>query len=779
MQQNDNYSLDASEYDPISHINALFPSSQALTNIPLIQSEIRRHQDALQSQIADFAKDQQISDQDLESRSASITSDLEALLAKLAMVRTRSKAAEDVVAGLTGGIKRLDHGKKNLISSMNTLKRLQMLTTAYEQLLVHNKTRQFKETAHLLQVVMQLMSHFKSFRGIDQIATLSRQISDLQRDLMDQISDEFAKALSRSEFEGNGKATLAESCRVIDVLGDSARDRIITWYCNTQLKEYRSIFRGSDEAGSLDNISRRYAWLKRLLKTYDDVHAEIFPPHWAVSEALCRSFCESTRLDLTEALSGSMTTLNVELLLNSLRQTLEFEMYLEKKIGNDIRISIDTNSSFQAPDRVPIFGKPISVAFEPHLSLYIDAQEQSLSKMMLSFRTVSSADDEDQNVLSSSADLFIFYRQTFSQCAKLSTSTPLINLARLFAKYLQEYSDKILLQQLSGAVVSIPDACKVLNTADYCNVTASQLAEHFESRVDDPAQIDFQKEIESFMAVVGSAIRVLVKKIISAAEMPVREMANTDWSDLQNTGDQSRYIVDLSVLLQSHVEQILPRITKERYVRTFCDKLVEGFIATYINNIVKCKPISEIGAEQMLVDVYALKKTLLELPNLGLRISGPAPPLYVKFVNKNVLKVESLLKVILTTSYPAEGLVQSYFIHVGDYSLSNFQKILELKANKSMAVPKKDHSVLISAFESLRHTHTNLIESSSLLTPISITAPITLKDNSRFDHLITQSFLGDRLPTRSASESGAKLNENLRRLFRMDTSLATKLKEGE
>jgi len=773
MQQNDNYSLDASEYDPISHINALFPSSQALSNIPLIQSEIRRHQDDLQSQIANLSRNQQSSDQDLESRSDTITSNLEALLAKLAMVRTRSKAAEDVVAGLTGGIKRLDHAKKNLISSMNTLKRLQMLTTAYEQLLVHNKTRQFKETAHLLQVVMQLMSHFKSFRSIDQIAMLSRQISDLQRDLMDQISDEFAKALSRREFEGNGKTTLAESCLVIDVLGESARERIITWYCNTQLKEYRNIFRGSDEAGSLDNISRRYAWLKRLLKTYDDMHADVFPQHWTVNEALCRSFCESTRLDLAEALSGSTTNLSVELLLNSLQQTLEFETYLERKFSNDTRASIDTNSSFQNPERTSIFGKPISVAFEPHLSLYIDAQEHSLSKMMISFKTPST-NDEDQSVLSSSADLFIFYRQTFSQCAKLSTGTPLVNLGHLFAKYLQEYSDKILLQQLSGANVSLPDACKVLNTADYCNVTATQLAQHFESRVDDPSQIDFQKEIESFMTVAGSAIRVLVKKIINATEMPLREMANTDWFDLQNTGDQSHYIVDLSVLLQSHVEQILPRITKERYVRTFCDKLVEGFISTFIKNIVKCKPISEIGAEQMLLDVYALKKIFLELPNLGLGISGPVSPLYVKFVNKNVLKVESLLKVILTTSYPPEGLVQSYFIHIGDYSLNNFQKILEIKA-----VPKKDHSILISAFEVLRPTHSNLIESSSLLAPISITAPILLKDNSRFDQLITQSFLGDRLPTRSASESGAKLNENLRRFFRRDTSLGTKLKDGE
>ena len=76
------------------------------------------------------------------------------------------------------------------------------------------------------------------------------------------------------------------------------RDRLVTWYCDLQLKEYRNIFRGNEEAGGLDNISRRYAWLRRILGVYDEDHAAIFPGHWKVAEVLCKAFCDTTRFPL-------------------------------------------------------------------------------------------------------------------------------------------------------------------------------------------------------------------------------------------------------------------------------------------------------------------------------------------------------------------------------------------------------------------------------------------------------------------------------------------------
>src|SRR5690606_35578030 len=111
-----------------------------------------------------------------------------------------------------------------------------------------------------------------SYRSINQIAVLNRNVADLERELLEQVCEDFELVFAKSELPQKANM-LSEACLVIEALGEQSKSRLITWYCNTQLREYRQVFRGSEEAGSLDNIARRYAWLKRILKTYDEEHA--------------------------------------------------------------------------------------------------------------------------------------------------------------------------------------------------------------------------------------------------------------------------------------------------------------------------------------------------------------------------------------------------------------------------------------------------------------------------------------------------------------------------
>jgi hypothetical protein len=90
------------------------------------------------------------------------------------------------------------------------------------------------------------MAHFKSYRSIDQIATLSRNVSELQNELLEQVCEDFEITFAKGEV-AQRKGMLGEACLVMDALGDQARSRLINWYCNTQLREYRQVFRGNDE----------------------------------------------------------------------------------------------------------------------------------------------------------------------------------------------------------------------------------------------------------------------------------------------------------------------------------------------------------------------------------------------------------------------------------------------------------------------------------------------------------------------------------------------------
>jgi hypothetical protein len=513
---------------------------------------------------------------------------------------------------MTADIKQLDNTKKNLTLSMTALKRLQMLTTAYEQLKVLSKTRQYRECAQLLQAVIQLMAHFKSYRSIDQIATLSRNVAELQRELLEQVCEDFEIAFAKGEV-AQKRGMLAEGCQVMDALGDTARSRLITWYCNTQLREYRQVFRGSEEAGSLDNISRRYSWFRRMLKTYDEEHAAIFPAHWRVNEVLANVFAEGTRDDYKGILSRTTRSgqaLDVTVLLSCLQETLDFEHSLEKRFANTSRTSIDTMTS---SSDAAVFNQPISDAFEPYLSVWVDAQDKYLQSMIQKCRQQPPrAPDEEfssQQVVPSSTELFNFYRHALAQCAKLSTGQPLADLSRVFARYLDQYAQQVLLFYISERPTSgtpsrnptVEDTVLVLNTADYCYNTCNALEEKIKSRIDDSFKdsVDLQSQADTFMGIASAAVRGLVRRVEVDLEPCWREMRNMAWGKIDTCADQSSFVGDLQRRIKDRSGEILGMLHKPQYARAFADNFVELLASAYIANIVQCRPISEGGAEQV------------------------------------------------------------------------------------------------------------------------------------------------------------------------------------
>ncbi|KAI3340158.1 Vps53-like protein [Ustulina deusta] len=730
-------SLDAADYDPIQHLNLLFSHPSTVSSIRSVASTLLSEQDALSAQIAARQRAQAYGPDSSLERMQSAQAELGALFRKIETVRARAIQTEQNITSMTADIKRLDGTKKNLTLSMTALKRLQMLTTAYEQLRGLAKTRQYRDCASLLQAVIQLMRHFNSYRSIDQIATLSRGVGEVQRELLEQVCEDFEIAFAKGEVGGR-KATLVEACGVMDALGDTARARLVAWYVNTELREYRQVFRGNDEAGSLDNIGRRYAWFKRMMKGYEEEHASIFPPHWRVGETLAMAFCDGTRDDYKGILEKSMrkvdgARIDVNLLLSCLQETMDFEQSIERRFSNEPRASIDTLSS--ADERTQTFNGSISVAFEPYLSLWVESQDKALAAMIPSYKAqpLLPVDEEfsPQAVISSAIELFHFYKLTLSQCAKLSTSERLLDLAKTLAKYLDEYAQQVLLailQRPAQTAASIQDIILVLNTADFWYTNTGQLEENIKKRIDHElvSKVDLTSQADAFLGVASTAVLALVNKVEADCDGAWREMKNTNWSKMDSVGDQSSYVGELVSHVNTKAEEILAIVVKPQYARAFADNLVEHIANTYIANIVQCRPVSEVGAEQMLLDKYVLTKAfenVLSYHNPSSSTpSQPPPASFVKRVNNIMTRIDPLLKTLQVRPSPPEGLVQAYLIHIGDRSDANFKKILELKG-----VRKIDQAHLVELFgihrDATPSTGGNkLVAQSPLLTPLLMTS---------------------------------------------------------
>ncbi|GAA88654.1 GARP complex subunit Vps53 [Aspergillus luchuensis IFO 4308] len=694
--------LDAADYDPIDHLNSIFSHPSTLSSVSQVSQSLREYEDELDNDIGALVEDQVTSNAESVERVQAAKADLTELFKKIDDVRDRASRTELAITEMTADIKQLDNAKKNLTLSMTVLKRLQMLTTAYDQLRSLGRTRQYRDCAQLLQAVIQLMAHFKSYRSIDQIALLSRNVADIQRELLEQVCEDFELTFAKGEV-GQKRHVLSEGCLVMDALGDHAKSRLVTWYCNFQLREYRQVFRNNEEAGSLDNISRRYAWFRRILKNYDEEYAPIFPASWRVNEILANVFCEGTREDFKGILSRSVRngqTIDVNLLLSCLQETLDFEHSLERRFVSPSRPSTDTFASSEAP----VFGQAISEAFEPYLSVWVEAQDKQLAALIPKYRQqpAKPADEEFDShiVISSSTDLFTFYRHSLQQCAKLSTGASLAELAKVFAKYLDQYA-QVLLYYISerptghtpSKVPGTEELILVLNTADYCYTTCNQLEEKIKGRLDKNLKqsVDLQSQADSFMGIASAAVRGLVRKVEIDLEPCWREMRNTPWNRLEGL------------------------LHKQQYARAFADHVVELISNVFIATVFQCKPIAETGAEQMLLDAYTLKTGLSSL------LPSPAPAGFVKRVNASFAKIEALLKTLQVQPSPPEALVQAYLVHIADQNNANFRKILDIKGIRS----RQEQNHLLELFQIHRASDryaANLQQSNPILSAMQASA---------------------------------------------------------
>ncbi|KAG0212026.1 Vacuolar protein sorting-associated protein 53 [Mortierella sp. NVP41] len=680
--------LDAQEFSSVEYINRIFPNEHSLAAVDQVLARLQAKAKQVQEELRELTRAQTDGGQKGQEEVEAAKKGIEMLFFKIKEIKEKATQSEQMVQEITQDIKSLDYAKRHLTTSITTLKRLQMLVTAVDQLKAMAQRKQYRETAQLLEAVLQLIQYFRTFQNVRQIAELTESVARLQSELERDIVKDFEQGFTQEGILVGNIGQLASACLVIDILGDDVRQNLVEWYCKLQLRAYRSVFKPNEEVSALDNTSRRYAWLKRLLKIHDEEHAHIFPASWDVSRILCLQFCQITRVDLTDILARSASTADVPLLLQVLQLTLEFESQLENRF-----MSRDVDYALNEEIESAGFSESISPCFEPYLSLYIEAEDKTLEEKINEFKLQEPVPEDDLSVtvLASSTDIFLFYKQALTNCAKLSRKKPFLDLCTVFGKWLRVYANDVLLAKLPKQGDKRPvnkeylrSICVVLNTADYSLTTTSQLEERLWANIDPEFvdQVTMEPERQAFLQIISACTRALVRAVESHYEPAMVSMSKLPWGTVEYVGDQSEYVSMIHATLKTCVGAIQELITNKRYFRTFCDKLIESFVSRFAANLTRCKPISEIGAEQMLLDTQAVKSLLVEIPNLGLETTVAVPTSFVKFVNRGLGKVETILKTAMSPHEPFDMFIDHYFLLIGDRHLSNFQRILELKGLK-------------------------------------------------------------------------------------------------
>ncbi|KAG8661782.1 hypothetical protein MANES_01G037700v8 [Manihot esculenta] len=527
---------------------------------------------------------------------------------------------------------------------------------------------------------------------------------------------------------------LSDACLVVDALEPSVREELVNNFCSRELTSYEQIFEGA-ELAKLDKTERRYAWIKRRIRTNEEIW-KIFPSSWHVPYRLCIQFCKKTRKQLEGILENLKEKPDVGTLLLALQRTLEFEDELAEKfgggstsreIGNEIEeIGRDSNSQTVSDIRKKYEkklaanqGEPeekdeskdlsvpgagfnfrgiISSCFEPHLTIYVELEQKTLMEnldKLVQEETWDIEEGSQNNVLSSSMQLFLIIKRSLKRCSALTKNQTLYNLFKVFERILKAYVVKLKARLPKGGMGIVAAAtgmdgqikmsdrdekviCYIINSAEYCRKTSGELAESV-SKIIDPqlaAGVDMSAVEEEFSGLITEALMTLVHGLETKFDTEMVTMTRVPWGTLESVGDQSEYVNGINMILTSSIP-VLGNLLSPIHFQYFLDKLASSLGPRFYANIFKCKHISETGAQQMLLDTQAVKTILLEIPSLGRQTSSAAS--YSKFVSREMSKAEALLKVILS---PVDSVADTYRALLPEGTPMEFQRILELKGLK-------------------------------------------------------------------------------------------------
>ncbi|NWY27956.1 VPS53 protein, partial [Pheucticus melanocephalus] len=732
--------LDRADFNAVEYINALFPTEQSLANIDEVVNKIRLKIRRLDDNIRTVVRGQTNVGQDGRQALEEAQKAIQQLFGKIKDIKDKAEKSEQMVKEITRDIKQLDHAKRHLTTSITTLNHLHMLAGGVDSLEAMTRRRQYGEVANLLQGVVNVLEHFNKYMGIPQIRQLSERVKAAQNELGQQILADFEEAFPSqgTKRTGGPSNVLRDACLVANVLDPRIKQEIIKKFIKQHLSEYLVLFQENQDVAWLDKIDRRYAWIKRQLVDYEEKYGRMFPAEWCMTERIAVDFCHITRL-LGSALKGSGEQ-NVDSALCQRAQKWLFSEelplfqqkkpevpppstnpFLEDETGAETDEIVMEKSDTDKPKKPKVPDNPfhgiVSKCFEPHLYVYIESQDKNLGELIDRFVADFKAQgppkpnvDEGGAVLPSCADLFVYYKKCMVQCSQLSTGEPMIALTTIFQKYLREYAWKILsgnlpkttsssggltitslLKEKEGSEVAkftleeLCLICSILSTAEYCLATTQQLEEKLKEKVDTSLmeRINLTGEMDTFSIVISNSIQLLVQDLDAACDPALTAMSKMQWQNVEHVGDQSPYVT--SVIL--HIKQNVPIIrdnlaSTRKYFTQFCIKFANSFIPKFINHLFKCKPISMVGAEQLLLDTHSLKMVLLDLPSIGSQVVRKAPASYTKIVVKGMTRAEMILKVVMAPHEPPVVFVDNYIKLLADCSTDTFQKILDMKGLK-------------------------------------------------------------------------------------------------
>jgi len=357
---------------------------------------------------------------------------------------------------------------------------------------------------------------------------------------------------------------------------------------------------------------------------------------------------------------------------------------------------------------LPINGM-LSASFDNFMEPYVSLERQNMEEQLASTVADTEIDTRgDLPVFTSSVKLFVYMKNSINRCSMLTTGRTFFDLYKAYKNALSLYCKCLTNKmpqpyvQSSGlgainlggggnpnpnpsratATYKIPPegevtVAYVIDTCEYCVDTIEALEELIKDKIDETYKesIDFEDAQDELQDVTSTGLRVLVSGLENRCGPFFKELSNTSWGSVEDVGEESNYVrgmTNVIVPFFTSCQKTLP----SSYYRMCCDKFAKLFTESCWNHIVRVKRFSEMATQQLLLDLYSLRKLVMSLPSIG---GGIAPSSFTAVVTKEFARIELLLKLVGT---PIELLVDVMKQQWTDCTLKDLQLVMGLKGLK-------------------------------------------------------------------------------------------------
>lgn len=695
--------LDADDFDPVTYINGHFPNESSLGGLEVFVERLRARQRGNDEDIRVAIRKQAATGRRARSDLDEAKGALHELFDRIKAIRSKAEQSEELVSDVCRDIKLLDIAKRNLTLTVTALKRLVMLVTALEQLRTLGRDKRYDEASRLIHAVEELAGHFRDLGHVSRVADLLEKKSAVVDDLKQQLLEDYRSVHSGAVHDDLADDWGSSAASCVDSLGPGMRREVVTQFCLGVLEEYKEIFQPPNKDSGLDMASRRFHWLDRKEKQYDEKYSTTFPERWRVKCSLCEHFCHVTRQHLVEMLSTSHHTVDPELMVRVLRQSIDYENKLARRYPPDEpQAALGDSRGDRAgaaslglrypdvlggeggaaaasamageqddPQFAPRFKGIISECFDAYLTTWVQHEEKQLVEVLEKVTSSNSESvtrlhggsqqDEDEDdggvacLFYSAQKLLPEMKVRMDNCTAFSTHNTLFDIFKVFQKVMRMYVDRLGRRLPDPEKMNSPldiekveAVCCVIGTAEYCD---EELCVGLSERLvqvispDFADRVSFGGEQDLFGNLMSRAYNVLVQSVSCCLDEAFGKMSKTNWAAFsQEVGDHSEYVGDISEQLKKHFAPVAAGLSKIHY-RSFCNKFVQAFVKRYIAEIYSCRKISEQGAQQLLLDTTLIKTTLLEEPVVAGN-GGKMPTAYSNYVLREMGRAETMLKVL-------------------------------------------------------------------------------------------------------------------------------------